>query len=509
MTDTQQKILYSVGTVTILTFGVKSIGFLQQMLVADRFGTGPRIEAYFLSLAIPGLLASLIPVTLTGGVLPVFLALRRKEGEERATRFLGATLGSYLVGLLLVSTAVAAFAGPLVAALAGRTSSRDLIIHLSWAAAPLVVLGGLFSTLSAVLNARDRFFLTTAWQCAPSVAILLFLVAAPSLDVWAISAGMLLGMSAQLISIAFSVRRSLPSLTLRPGSTDVAFGEVRARIVPLFLSSTIVQLNPLVDQLMASTLPTGSLSALAYADRIIHVFQALLISSVSTVGLVAFSQQLAARDTSEVVNTIYSLLRTLAFVLLPLSAVTILTAKPLVATLFERGAFDAASTTAVSQALTFFSLGLFPMGASFLIPQVYVALGATRTLAMVSVAENLSNIALNLVLMQRFTHSGIAFSTSLVYTLGIVALAWLLPAKLPDLTWRPIVRPLLRIAGATAAMTVVCLLLRPLVDSLSNPLQLAVLASSGAVVYVTSARFLRVEELHSFLRLLRSRGHET
>src|SRR5206468_370456 len=117
-------------------------------------------------------------------------------------------------------------------------------------------------------NARGRYVLTTSLQCLPALAIIVLLLTAPRLDVWALAAGMLIGMSLQLLAVFVSARDALPA----PGSLlrlrDPSFSDVRARVLPLFVSSAIVQLNPLVDQVMASTLPPGSLSALAYADRI-------------------------------------------------------------------------------------------------------------------------------------------------------------------------------------------------------------------------------------------------
>lgn len=495
MSDPQARILRSIGTVTLVTLAVKTIGFLQQAFVAARFGTGPRIEAYFLSLAVPGILATLVPVTLTAGILPVYLSLLKNQGEARARRFLGAGIGRYLAGLTVLSAAVALGAGPIVAFLAGRQAERALIVHLTWAASPLIMLAGLYSALASIENARGRWIFTTSLQCLPALAIIVFLAAAPWLEVWAIAAGMLLGMTLQLALILSSARATLPSTGSLLQFGDPAFADVRSRIVPLFASSAIVQLNPLVDQIMASTLPPGSLSALAYADRIMTVLQALFISSVSTVGLVSFSKQLAEKDHGEVVATLHSLVRMLAFVLLPLSAGTVVVARPLVAVLFERGAFGAASTTAVSQALVFFALGLFPIGAGFLIPQAYIALGATRTLAVVSVGENLLNVLLNLALMRRFAHSGIAFSTSLVYTAAVLVLAALLPPRLPGLTWRPLAAPLLKIAGATAVMTAVTLLVRSVTAGRPAAVELAAVVGAGIASYLVASRLFRVEDL--------------
>ena len=440
-----------------------------------------------------------VPVTLTAGILPVYLGLIREHGEERARLFLGAGIGRFIAGLGLVAALVAIAAGPIVAALAGRPADRGLIVGLTTAAAPLVLLAGLFSALSAIENSRGRWAVTTSLQCLPALCIIVFLAAAPWLDVWAIAAGMLAGTTLQLAAILVSVRGALPGAGALLRLRDPAFADVRTRVLPLFVSSSIVQLNPLIDQLMASTLPAGSLSALAYADRIMNVLQALFITSVSTVGLVSFSRQIAEHRHEEVVATLHTLLRALAFILLPLSAGVVIVARPLVAVLLQRGAFDAESTAAVSQALTFFALGLFPIGAGFLIPQVFIALGSTKTLAAVSIGENVLNIVLNLLLMRRFAHAGIAFSTSVVFTLGVAVLAALLPRRLPEVRWRTIASPLGRIAAATAVMIAACLVVRFLVLGQPAAVELAAVSGAGVAVYLAASLLLSEEDLRRIL----------
>ncbi|MGH2480397.1 MAG: murein biosynthesis integral membrane protein MurJ, partial [Ktedonobacteraceae bacterium] len=204
---------------------------------------------------------------------------------------------------------------------------------------------------------------------------------------------------------------------------------------PVLLGAFISQGSPLVDQIIASTLSAGSISALSYALKLVSIFSGVLFVSMGRALLPCLSRQASLSDPTYQAfkSTLRLYLWSLGLFTLLLSLGIFLIASPLVQILFQRGAFSVAAAENVGTTLRGFVVGLTPMAVSFLLVRAFSALGETRIpmrVAWVSVCAN----ALFDALFARFWQGqGIALATSLVYLVSSVLLLVLLYRRIGDL----------------------------------------------------------------------------
>ncbi len=193
------------------------------------------------------------------------------------------------------------------------------------------------------------------------------------------------------------------------------------------------------------------------------------------------------------------------FVALPASVGLIFVAHPLVATLYERGRFDAQDTQRVSWVLVFYAAGLAAYFLQHVLVRAFYAMRDSKTPARIAGFMVVLNFALNLALVFPLKERGLALSTAVCATIQVIWLATRLSRRLSELRWRAIAGAVVRMLLATAVMSAVLVAL-----SLPNvlgeavganaALRLTVLVAAGVLSYALAAFLLRIEEIQSILR---------
>jgi len=181
----------------------------------------------------------------------------------------------------------------------------------------------------------------------------------------------------------------------------------------VIVGSFLINSNLFVDQVVASTLPTGQVSTLNYALKLMSL-PILMFSAFAKATLTSFSEQVSRRDWSGLCNSIrlYTWLMLAITIIMTVGAM--LFARPAIGMVFQRGNFGAQDTTAVSAVFKAAALGLVPMGLGFLIPRVFNAMQRNGILTAITVFSVSANVVLDLALAPRYGAVGIALATSIV-----------------------------------------------------------------------------------------------
>ncbi len=204
----------------------------------------------------------------------------------------------------------------------------------------------------------------------------------------------------------------------------------------------VVQLNFLINVVIASTQPEGSLTAINYSFFIMLMPQVVIAQSIAIAALPTFSVQAAEERWDELRTSLARALRGVVFLSLPASLGLILLRAPIVALLFERGAFDAASTELVAWALLWYAAGLVGHALVEILSRAFYALQDTRTPVAVGAAAMTLNVILSFTFSALFTrvgwapHGGLALANSLATALEAAVLLILMRGRLRGLNFQ-------------------------------------------------------------------------
>jgi putative peptidoglycan lipid II flippase len=265
-------------------------------------------------------------------------------------------------------------------------------------------------------------------------------------------------------------------------------------------SFAVTQINVLVDTLLATFLPEGSVTALRLGNRIAIQPLGIFAIAITTATLPALSEHAAKENRERLLHDFaFSLKLILAF-LIPSTVGLLVLAKPIVRVLFERGEFTAASTNLTVTALVYFTIGLFAYGGVKSTVQAFYAVKDTMTPMRVAIFSMLLNVALNLALIRPLKLAGLALATSVSAIVSFAILNILLKRRLGDIREREIWVAAVKIGLASVVMGGVMFVLarslEPLATNLwGQLLQVGVSSVAGLMVLLAVSLALKVEEV--------------
>ena len=192
---------------------------------------------------------------------------------------------------------------------------------------------------------------------------------------------------------------------------------------PGLVGASAMQLNQAVDVIISSLLPPGAISLLYYADRVNQLPLGTIGAAVGTALLPLLSRQVRGPDPAAAIGTLNRALEFALVLTLPAALALMVAGYPIMAVLFERGAFDLRSAALSSQSLAAYALGLPAFVLVKVLAPAFFARGDTATPVRIGLITLVLNFALNLALFIPLQHVGPALATSLAAIFNVGALA--------------------------------------------------------------------------------------
>jgi len=531
------------GIVAIATLISKVAGLVRQQAIAAAFGLGPAADAYTYASVIPSFFLILL-----GGINGPFHSsivsvLSRRPKEEAAP--LVETMTTLVGGvLLLVTIGLIIFADPLmnlvapgfnVSAAAAHSISpeklevisqtRAIAVQQLQIMAPMALLAGLIGIGFGTLNAADQYWLPSVSPLFSSATVLAglgFLVFQLGSKIteprYAILGGLVLaggtlaGAILQwLVQVPAQWKSGMGTLRLRFDFHQPGVQEIMKIMGPATFSSGMMQINVYTDLFFASTIPQAG-AALTNATLLVQTPLGILSNVILVPLLPVFSRLADPNDWPELKGRIRQGLLLTAVAMLPLGAIMMALAFPIVRVVYERYAFDRGASQLVASLLIAYSLGMFVYLARDVLVRVFYALGDGDTPFRISVVNIFVNALLDYLLVKPFGAPGLVLATVGVNSISVVALLWVLNRKLNGLPWQEWGLPLLgltlggAIAGATSWATFWgCTQIWSAGGLLVQLLQLSLSGLSGLVVFALIAIQLKLPEVHLFITRIRQR----
>jgi putative peptidoglycan lipid II flippase len=415
-TSVNRKILRAAATVTGAGIFVKIVATFKEFTVAGVYGRSDAMDAFLAANLIPGLLINLISESMNQALVPTLIRVREREGHERAQQLLSSSMVAIVVllaGASLVMALTARGFFPLIAS-HFPPPKFNLSIRLFYALVPIVVITGIATNCTAVLNTFDRFSLPALAPLASPLGIMIgALLLSGQMGVWAMVMGSVAGSLVQAALVAWMMHSQGYKFQLRWNGMNEATREVAHQYWPVLLSSAVASGGLLVDQSMAAMLASGSVSALAYASRFVSVILTLLAGAISTAVVPYFSRMIAREDWAGCRHTLWTWVRLTAMVSTPIALALIGGSRWLVRITYQHGAFGPHDSAVVAPVLMMYAIQIPFIVTSRVFYRFLVAMRRNDLILYCGMINLILDVVLNLALMRRFGVAGIALATSL------------------------------------------------------------------------------------------------
>ena len=419
------KILRAAVIIGALTLLAKFGSAGKEIVVAKWFGRADALDAFLIALLVPTTVMNLLADALSVALVPTYIKVRDTQGKEAAHRLLSSffiLFASILAGVTIVVGLLAPYYLPLFGS--GFSASKlELTRYLLSMLLPYGLMNGLFIFWAAILYAYEDFAVPSWSPIFVPLAIVTFvLLAGGAWGIYALAAGSLVGMFLQCVAVMWAIRAKGIIGWPRWYGSSSSLLHVVAQSFPTIPTSALIGGMGFVDQTMAAMLPSGSVAALGYGLKLPGLINGFGSAALAQAILPYFSAMAARQDSEGIVKTLNTYALLCVWVGTAISSFLYLFCRPLIALLFQRGAFTAADTIIVSRISAFYSLEIPAFLLTMLAARVLSSLSLNHLLAVVVLMNFIVNIAMNFLLMKYFGVAGIALSTTTVFIFSTVAL---------------------------------------------------------------------------------------
>jgi putative peptidoglycan lipid II flippase len=504
--DVMDGIRRSTLVIVGLTLVDKVMALAKEMLFAYRFGVSRELDVFNVAYAFPAILAMLLGQAVIAAVVPLYM-----DWRERGPRVLQdhlATLGYAAVLFFLLLTLICFFwAAPIMEVIGYGFPEGEQVLGkaleqlLVW----LILIEGGASILAGILQAKKSFAALYGAQLCINAGIIGTLIFLGDLGVRALVIGFLIGTSVKALVMILALRGQGFSLRPPRASSLPALREFIHLAWPLVVGGLVVNSNILVDQVMSTVLPAGSVSALRYAFRINELPQQLFVVALSAAIFPFISEQAEARDIKGMRQIFWRGVLFICMVSLAVTATVVLFSREIVAILLERGAFGPEAVESTALTLVWYSSGMIFSAYAMLNGMFFYALRKNKPLMIVGVFTMVVNAAFNALFIKIIGGpESIAISTAITMALTSLVFLVIIQKILGVFNDMPKFWPFIQIVCVSLLAFVIAGVAKIILNSLGLK-ALVVFPLAGAlffVVFLGSLHLSRDEQIHWCLGIL-------
>lgn len=279
---------------------------------------------------------------------------------------------------------------------------------------PCLVVTGLIGILLGAMCALGNYSLPALSPLVTSIiTILIIVIFADKYSGITLGLGMSLGVIAQVFIQLWGLHLKQFRFvwSLREFFDFSSLKKFNLLLYPALLSSTIGSINVYIDMFFCRDLVEGSWTAVLLGNRLIQLPFGIFVGGALVAFLPAITK--LAGDIPAFRNKINSEILNLLLILVPVSAIFLALAKPIIQVILERGAFDIQSTILVSSVLFFLALNLLTSVPREILTRAFYGMGNSRVPFIVSIISILFNILFNYIFVKYWAVGGIALSTTI------------------------------------------------------------------------------------------------
>ncbi|HEY8462995.1 MAG TPA: murein biosynthesis integral membrane protein MurJ [Bacillota bacterium] len=508
------------GMISFMYLISRILGFIRENLsgrLFNRFETDAFIAAFIIPDTMYYLL---VGGALSAAFVPIFTEYlarnQEEEGWKVASTFINITV-LLLFGFTLFGVLFAEWLAPLEAPDFPPAKTK-LLVELTRVMFPAVCFTALAGLMGGVLNSYHRFFTPALGPVFYNIAIIIGALALGGrYGIKGMALGVVVGALGSFLIQAGGVKYYTDN-HYRFGYIDLknpGFRRMLWLMLPALIGLSATQANLWATNIMASSLPEGSLTALRFANRLVQLPIGLFASAIAVAFFPLLSSLAAQGKMDDFKDTLALSLRSIFFLMVPAAVGLIMLRVPIVKLLFEGQKFTADDTRLTAYALFYYSLALFAHAAILMLPRAFYALKDTKTPVLISVISVTFSILLNWTFLHfpKLGVGGFALSFSLMGLLNMVLLMAILRRRIGGIRGGQILNSFLKTLLASGVMAVAIWGTDTVLMSLFLKLNLhghleAALMVGGAMivgiaVFFLTALGLKMEELETVLRRFR------
>lgn len=403
--------------VMIITMVSRVLGLVRAGIIAYYFGASAMTDAFFSAFKISNFFRQLLGEGALGSsFIPLYNERVESEGEENSKQFIYSILNLLFVFSTIVTILMIIFSQGIIDGIVSGFPDETKIIasRLLKIMSVYFVFISLSGMVCAILNNFKQFAVPASTSIFFNLAIILAsMYFGKTYGIDALAYGVVIGGLFQFLVVLPAFFKIMKGYSFKIDWKDPYLKKIFIMICPMLIGIVARQVNTIVDQMFASYLAEGGVSALENATRLYLLPVGVFGVSISTVIFPALSKAMSKNDLDGATDNIIKGLNILLFLIIPSTAVLTFYAPEVIRLTLSYGKFDEEAVRVTSQALLYYSLGLYFYTAIYLMTRAFYSVKNSKYPVKFSIISIVINIVLNFLLIKSMAYRGLALSTSI------------------------------------------------------------------------------------------------
>lgn len=494
----------------ILTLLSKGFGFIREMIMANYYGTSYITDAYVMAIAIPGIIFGGVLTAVSVAYMPLLSSTIEQQGERKANEFTSGVLNILTIVAILSGIIGFVFSDQIIAIFASGFTGKTAELASSFVKITFFYL--IFSATAEILEAFLRykgiFIPQVAFGFLQNFILIGAIIISTITSYYYLIYGYLLVYLFRFL-IMITIAKKYEFKYYSKVKINDTIKQIVLLSLPVFVGSSVAQINLFVDKTLASGLPEGSVSALNYGNLLVALISGITISIMTTIIYPKLTQASAVNDAKRITNIVETGINLILMVAIPCTLGAMLYSKQIVQIVYERGAFDLAATSMTSTAFFYYVIGMTFGSLVILLTQVCYAKQNMKTPMVWGGIGVIMNVVLNLILIGPMAHGGLALASSIASVTVSIFLYFSLRRQYPEVkaahcygkAKKITIAAFVSVGASYLFYQFVVLALSDVIVARFAQLMIAVLVAG--IVYPVLLYLLKIEELNLVLDLIK------
>lgn len=508
---TAKKLAHSALLMGVIILASKFLGLLRDIMVASAYGTTEAAIAYSTASKLPiTIFDFILGGVVTSAFIPVYNSLAVKKGKEEALSFsqsylnliLTITTGLTILGILFAPWLVGVIAPEL------SESTAALATELSQIMFPMVIFVGMAFSFVGFLQSEGEYNIPAVISLVSNLIMVGYLFTLnDKFGVKGLAVAMLVGWIAQAaVQLPAVIKRGFRFRLTAPLSTP-EISRAAKNTLPILIATWTTPVCNLINTNIASGIEGGrAISALDYANRLYIIIVGLFSFVATNLLFPYFARAAASGNTEESDRLTRSSIRTLVFIIAPISVGVAVLAPEFISLIYENGVFNSADTAITAEALRAYSVGMIFASVCEVLTKSFFAVEKTK-LPMISSLVSMSvNVAVIVIFGKYLTIGGIALVTVFATLVNMaINLAFAYKHKIITYSAKDIVSITKSILSAVI-MGAGVRYASSLLEGSSRIIGLLIPVLCGMVIYAVVSLIIASDEMKSILGIFKKKG---
>ena len=419
--------------VMIITMVSRVLGLVRATIIAYYFGASGATDAYFSAFKISNFFRQLLGEGALGSsFIPLYNEKIEIEGEEKGKEFIYSILNLIFVFSTIITLLMIIFSQDIINLIVNGfpTETKILASQLLKIMSVYFIFISLSGMICAMLNNFKQFAIPASTSIFFNLAIILASMGfSKTFGISALAYGVVLGGAFQLLIVLPSFFKIVKGYSFKINWKDPYLKKIFILMCPMLVGIVARQVNTIVDQVFASYLQEGGVTALENATRLYLLPVGVFGVSISTVIFPVLSKAVARNDLKTAENNIVKGLNILLFLIIPSTAVLTFYSTDVIRLTLSYGKFGEEAVKVTSEALLYYSLGLYFYTAIYLMTRAFYSVKNSSYPVRFSIVSIIINIVLNFALIKPMAYRGLALSTSIASGVNFILLVYVFRKK--------------------------------------------------------------------------------